>query len=111
MQAHVDPGPPEADAARNRVLAQPSEGSGMRNEIELTFEAGPNAAAGARNALRALEGRVADELLDDVRLLVSELVTNSVRHSSVATTDIVRMSVSVTDTTLRVEVSDPGKGF
>jgi anti-sigma regulatory factor (Ser/Thr protein kinase) len=75
------------------------------------FEAGPTAAAGARNALTSLEGKVDGRLLGDVRLLVSELVTNSVRHSDAHARDVVRMSVSVTETSLRVEVADPGKGF
>jgi anti-sigma regulatory factor (Ser/Thr protein kinase) len=92
-------------------LAQPVRGSGVKNQIDVQFEAGPDAAAGARNALLVFEHRVDDALLNDVRLLVSELVTNSVRHSSVQATDIVRMSVAVTDTTLRVEVADPGEGF
>jgi anti-sigma regulatory factor (Ser/Thr protein kinase) len=92
-------------------LAQPVAGSGTRNRIEVDFEAGPSAAAAARNALVALEGRIDDGLLGDVRLLVSELITNSVRHSSVRAKDVVRLSVAVTESTLRVEVADPGKGF
>jgi anti-sigma regulatory factor (Ser/Thr protein kinase) len=75
------------------------------------FEAGATAAGSARNALLALEGRVADRLLADVRLLVSELVTNSVRHSGVQHHDVVRMQVAVSESTLRVEVADPGHGF
>jgi anti-sigma regulatory factor (Ser/Thr protein kinase) len=93
------------------VLAQPAAGSGARNQIAVEFEAGPSAAAAARNALLALEGRVDEHLLGDVRLLVSELVTNSVRHSSVRPDDCVHMNVSVSEDGLRVEVADPGCGF
>jgi anti-sigma regulatory factor (Ser/Thr protein kinase) len=92
-------------------LAQPVAGSGEKNRIEVQFEAGPTAAAGARNALLALDGKVDGRLLGDVRLLVSELVTNSVRHSEAHSHDVVHMSVTVTETSLRVEVADPGKGF
>jgi anti-sigma regulatory factor (Ser/Thr protein kinase) len=92
-------------------LAQPVAGSGTKNRIDVEFEAGPTAAAGARNALEALDGKVDARLLGDVRLLVSELVTNSVRHSDAHSHDVVHMSVSVSETSLRVEVSDPGKGF
>ena len=99
------------DTQSEAVLSQPTAGSGGRNRIEVQFEAGPSAAAAARNALLALDGRVDDGLLGDVLLLVSELVTNSVRHSSVAATDMVHMSVAVTESTLRVEVADPGEGF
>lgn len=109
-QTSAQPRQDEA-AGHSAVLAQPLAGSGSSNRVEVRFEAGPSAAAGARNALVALEGRVDDGLLGDVRLLVSELVTNSVRHSSVRPSDVVTLSVAVSESTLRVEVSDPGKGF
>jgi anti-sigma regulatory factor (Ser/Thr protein kinase) len=92
------------------LLTQPA-GPGIKNELSLEFEAGPDAAGCARNALLALESRVDPEILNDVRLLVSELVTNSVRHAGVRPEDIVQMNVQVTANTLRVEVSDPGEGF
>jgi anti-sigma regulatory factor (Ser/Thr protein kinase) len=79
--------------------------------MTVQFEAGPTAASAARNALIALEGRVDEDLLADVRLLVSELVTNSVRHSDIRSGEAVRMDVSVSETALRVEVSDGGQGF
>jgi anti-sigma regulatory factor (Ser/Thr protein kinase) len=113
MHRQTGPGPhPMGAVDRDSVLlAQPQRGSGMKNRIEVEFEAGPTAAASARNALLALDGKVADELLADVRLLVSELVTNSVRHSGIRNHDIVRMEVQVTESTVRVEVADPGEGF
>jgi anti-sigma regulatory factor (Ser/Thr protein kinase) len=113
MHRHTEHGPhPEGEADRDRVLlATPQRGSGIKNRIEVEFEAGPTAAASARNALVALEGRVGDQLLADVRLLVSELVTNSVRHSGIQNHDPVRMQVQVSESTLRVEVADPGEGF
>jgi anti-sigma regulatory factor (Ser/Thr protein kinase) len=113
MHRHTEPGPhPQGEAGRDRVLrAPPRPGSGTKNRIEVEFEAGPTAAASARNALMALYGRVDKELLADVRLLVSELVTNSVRHSGIRRRDTVRMDVRVTKSTVRVEVADPGHGF
>jgi anti-sigma regulatory factor (Ser/Thr protein kinase) len=102
--------PTEFRSRPDPVLTQPT-GPGVRNEISVEFEAGPDAAAAARNALRAVYGRVAPELLADVRLLVSELVTNSVRHSEIGPQDLVRVTVQVTANTIRVEVSDAGKGF
>jgi anti-sigma regulatory factor (Ser/Thr protein kinase) len=113
MHRHTEHGPhPAGTADRDRVLlAQPQKGSGIKNRIEVQFEAGPTAAASARNALMALEGRIGEELLADVRLLVSELVTNSVRHSGIQNHDPVLMQVQVTASTLRVEVADPGEGF
>jgi anti-sigma regulatory factor (Ser/Thr protein kinase) len=42
---------------------------------------------------------------------VSELVTNSVRHSSADPRRSVGLEVAVTPSKLRVEVSDGGRGF
>lgn len=102
----------EGNARRDGALFAASSGESRMNEhIQVEFEAGPDAAAGARNALLTLEESVDEGLLNDVRLLVSELVTNSVRHADDAGVDVVHMSVSVSESTLRVEVADPGKGF
>lgn len=102
----------EGSAGRETaLLAQPGEGSGVKNQIDVHFEAGPDAAAAARNALLALDEQLDRALLDDARLLVSELVTNSVRHSSARPSEVVQMSVAVTPSALRVEVADPGAGF
>ena len=113
MNRHSEPGPhPHGVADQDRVLLAPhKQGSGTKNQIAVEFEAGPTAAGSARNALLALDGRVDDALLADVRLLVSELVTNSVRHSGLRERDSVRMHVQVTPSTLRVEVADSGRGF
>jgi anti-sigma regulatory factor (Ser/Thr protein kinase) len=75
------------------------------------FDSGPAAAAWARNALLAVEQRIDSALMDDVRLLVSELVTNSVRHSDAEPPDAVRLEVAVDSETVRVEVADGGSGF
>jgi anti-sigma regulatory factor (Ser/Thr protein kinase) len=77
--------------------------------MSVELEVGATAAAEARAALATLEGRVHGEALEDIRLLVSELVTNSVRHSG--THDRVVLVVSGQGRTVRVEVSDAGMGF
>jgi anti-sigma regulatory factor (Ser/Thr protein kinase) len=50
-------------------------------------------------------------LRDDLRLLVSELVTNSVRHGGVTDLGVVSLRLSCGQDVLRVEVEDPGPGF
>lgn len=45
----------------------------------------------------------------DVKLVLSELVTNSVRHAGVS--DNVRVKVKVSDDKIRLEVIDQGPGF
>jgi anti-sigma regulatory factor (Ser/Thr protein kinase) len=81
-------------------------------DISLQFESGPEAAAAARNALSALEPKLDEEPMNDVRLLVSELVTNSIRHSNGSgSRGPVTLDVEVTGDKLRVEVTDRGHGF
>jgi anti-sigma regulatory factor (Ser/Thr protein kinase) len=75
------------------------------------FESGPAAAAWARNALIPLDDRIEPLVMDDVRLLVSELVTNSVRHAGTRASDHVQLEVSVHGETLYVQVADSGTGF
>jgi anti-sigma regulatory factor (Ser/Thr protein kinase) len=58
-----------------------------------------------------LDGRVDADTLDDIRLLVSELVTNSVRHSGTASGASVRLTVASRGRSVRVEVIDAGRGF
>jgi anti-sigma regulatory factor (Ser/Thr protein kinase) len=55
----------------------------MTAMLELQLPAGPEAASEARIALGDLELGMSAELLSDVRLMVSEPVTNSIRHAGV----------------------------
>ncbi|HEY8865503.1 MAG TPA: ATP-binding protein [Solirubrobacteraceae bacterium] len=73
--------------------------------------AGKAAASAARTLVSgALAAEVEQPLLDDVRLLVSELVTNSVLHAGVEEGGELTLEVGVDDV-LRVSVSDEGAGF
>jgi anti-sigma regulatory factor (Ser/Thr protein kinase) len=73
-----------------------------------TFKADRQAPGAARQALRALNGSLDHALAEDIRLLVSELVTNSLRHTGTA--DIV-LEVWRSDEIVRVAVTDRGAGF
>ena len=81
----------------------------MTFDLELPREL--DSAAAARHAVDQLSDRLPEEQLGDVRLLVSELVTNSLRHSDLGDDDHIRLAVEVDDARVRVEVSDPGPGF
>lgn len=48
--------------------------------------------------------------LDDARLLVSELVANSMRHARLGPNDTIRVAVEVENGRLRVDVIDGGRG-
>jgi anti-sigma regulatory factor (Ser/Thr protein kinase) len=79
--------------------------------LDLRLAASPEAVAEARHALDRLGGVVPERRLRDIRLLVSELVTNAVRHAGLGTSDVIRLVVDVSRDALRVEVHDPGAGF
>jgi anti-sigma regulatory factor (Ser/Thr protein kinase) len=64
----------------------------------------------ARRALDGL-GLVAGDRKDDVRLLVSELVTNSIRHGRLGADQNIELRLSFVEGCIRVEVRDPGIGF
>lgn len=61
----------------------------------------------AREALRDFPEL--DEIRDDVALVVSELVTNAVKHSGAAHGDVITMSVSVDAERVRIHVHDPAR--
>ena len=79
--------------------------------FELELPRGLDSAAVARHALDGLEGRLPLDELGDVRLLVSELVTNAIRHADLEAEAAIRLSVTVSESMIRVMVRDPGPGF
>jgi len=79
--------------------------------VERRLSAAPEAAAEARRALDDLGGELPGGRMRDVRLLVSELVTNAVRHADLAGEDVIELVIELADHRLRVEVHDPGGGF
>jgi anti-sigma regulatory factor (Ser/Thr protein kinase) len=72
---------------------------------------GENAPRTARRALDSLDGQIPPALQDDVRLLVSELVANSVLHAGVGPDDSLTLVLSVSEERLRIEVHEPDHDF
>ena len=81
----------------------------MRLERRLAVT--PEAAAEARHVLDDLNDAIPDSRMRDVRLLISELVTNAVRHADLDSGDAIDLVIDIADQMLRVEVHDPGGGF
>jgi anti-sigma regulatory factor (Ser/Thr protein kinase) len=76
--------------------------------VDVELPSSTEAPASARRALGKLTGHVSEGRLRDLALLVSELVTNAVRH---AAGERLRLIVTLDSSALRVEVHDPGSGF
>jgi anti-sigma regulatory factor (Ser/Thr protein kinase) len=79
--------------------------------IDLKLRPTPGAVPDARSALESLGEKVSSQTLEDLRLLVSELVTNSVRHAGLRESQTIELKVKLLDETVRVEVNDQGTGF
>lgn len=80
--------------------------------LSLELPSRPAAAGAARKALTALNGSlhlVSPERLLDAQLLISEVVTNAVRHGGGEAP--IGVTVQASDETMRVEVRDHGPGF
>ncbi|MEA2422478.1 MAG: hypothetical protein QOF55_1577 [Thermoleophilaceae bacterium] len=83
----------------------------MDSDMSFELAGGPYAVTAARLALADLDSHLDTSVAFDVRLLVSELVTNSVQHAQVAAEDSIVLVVGIRDDTVRVEVRDDGPGF
>ena len=69
---------------------------------------GPDAAAEARRAIAELRADLDPPLMETLRLLVTELVTNSVRHTDC---DSLTLRVAVGKAAVLTEVADEGPKF
>src|SRR5829696_3319331 len=71
----------------------------------------PASVTEARQVLEPLEPAVDEETIRTLKLLVTELVSNSVRHSASASHEEIELSVAASPESVRVEVADSGPGF
>jgi len=78
-------------------------------ELSLVLPASPEALVRARSAVRDLESDLHGRA-SEVELLVSELVTNALRHPD-CHTNSVTLEIACERELLRVEVTDGGFGF
>ena len=71
----------------------------------------PEAGSAARRALVARNGALPHAVRDDVLLLMTELVTNAVRHAEGGPDLMVRVELRQRPGAVRVAVCDEGPGF
>ena len=83
----------------------------MLLDIDLRLTPDSRSAAEARRSLEVLRPSVDGSLVDDAVLLVSEIVSNSVRHARLDAADAIQVRVRGSNSMLHVDVVDPGPGF
>jgi anti-sigma regulatory factor (Ser/Thr protein kinase) len=88
--------------------ARPADPTGAPSGVTLHLPSKPDSPMTARHRLVDLERSLAPETMAKLRLLVTELVANSVLHAR--GTPIV-VNVTVTEELVRADVSDGGAGF
>jgi two-component sensor histidine kinase len=76
--------------------------------LRMRLGSGPDAAAEARRAIAGLRADLDPPLMETLRLLVTELVTNSVRHTEC---DSLMLRVAIGRAAVLTEVTDDGPGF
>ena len=93
-----------------RVSVGRSNGDAVAR-LSLWFAGAANAAGAARTALMAIDDHLDARAQHDLRLVVTELMANSVKHSGIGPGSSVGLDAEVCPPTLRVEITDPGPGF
>lgn len=83
---------------------------GPREQLSVGLSGGRRAPACARATLQALDARLGEHR-HVVRLLVSELVTNAVRHGRAGEGEVIEFKVLIASDRIRVDVIDRGAGF
>jgi anti-sigma regulatory factor (Ser/Thr protein kinase) len=78
--------------------------------LHLQLRPGPEAAGEGRHALDRLEGSLDNAQLSELQLLVTELLTNSIRHG-VDARGWIMLDVELYSNAVRVVVTDSGPGF
>jgi anti-sigma regulatory factor (Ser/Thr protein kinase) len=114
MPAHHSPFPrfQRRRAGSNRSGWSPVDlgGHEVVARLHLQLRPGPQAAGEGRHALDRLDGALDHDQLAELRLLVTELLTNSIRHADTPG-EWITLEVDIYANAVRVVVTDKGRGF
>jgi anti-sigma regulatory factor (Ser/Thr protein kinase) len=102
-----------AEQARRLQAREPARGdpSALAEAVEVRLTVDVEAPAVARAALAdRLGNAVTEAVLAAAQLVVSELVTNGVRHSGASAGETLTLRLALSAGTVRLEVEDPGTG-
>ena len=83
----------------------------MEAEVDLRLAPEPEVVTTARHTLDRLADLIPPEKVEGVRLVVSELVTNSILHAGLSPNDQISLTVRVSAGSVRGRVCDSGPGF
>jgi anti-sigma regulatory factor (Ser/Thr protein kinase) len=100
------PGAPARTKARFVLVT--TSGPTAEDAFHLRLDGSTEAAGDARRALARLRGDIDPPVLETLRLLVTELIANSVKHTDAQDVDL---KVLVGRNSVVTEVTDPGPGF
>jgi anti-sigma regulatory factor (Ser/Thr protein kinase) len=117
-RAHIDAGFDRADGS-DRLGDRPAPAPDVPGTTAASSETGcafllnegDEAGSAARRAVLARNGDLPGSVRDGVLLLVTELVTNAVRHAKIGPEQSLRVELRFSPSRVRVEVLDPGTGF
>jgi anti-sigma regulatory factor (Ser/Thr protein kinase) len=70
-----------------------------------------NATGDARRALDGFSGQLEEDVLERGALVVTEVVSNSVKHAGLTAAQRIDLNIAVLPECLRIEVTDEGGGF
>ena len=109
----VSPVPRLGDAEAGNIedkvnLGHQPDLRGKMKNLTIELPRGPEAPALARRALEDLKGELDPMLLPDMKLLVSELISNSVKYGGEGP---VRLEVTSAPDRVRADITDHGGGF
>jgi integral membrane sensor domain MASE1/anti-sigma regulatory factor (Ser/Thr protein kinase) len=93
------------------VLRIPAAARAPEKEVVVRLPGEPDAIPTARRAIGELEPGLEHAVFANLRLLVSELVTNSIRHAHAPASASLELRATVFRDHVRVEVGDRGHGF
>ncbi|MGH2894538.1 MAG: ATP-binding protein [Solirubrobacteraceae bacterium] len=108
MSAHTSPQTTNGDHFNGVPPGGPSNGA---PPISLEIPGGAGAPGRARRLTSHHLMHVDRTIASDAELIVSELVTNSVRHAGVESDRMVTLGLLLLDEHLRITVTDPGCDF
>ena len=93
------------------LVSNSGEAGSLDVLLLLRVPATPAAPATARRAVASLAPHLDSRVVEDAELLVSELVTNSLRHGGLGPTQGIEVCLRASPQTVMVEVADRGRGF